>query len=131
MEFLNFRPGLVGGHCIGVDPYYLTYKAKQLGYYPKVILSGRKINDGMKYEIIKKFYKLNKLYFTKKLNILILGITFKEDCNDFRNSKPVEVFKILKKNKQLNIDVFDPVVDKKEIFIKEKNKNKKTCKKKV
>ncbi len=130
-NFLNFKPGLVGGHCIGVDPYYLTYKAKQLGYYPKVILSGRKINDGMKYEIIKKFYKLNKLYFTKKkLNILILGITFKEDCNDFRNSKPIEVLKILKKNKQFNIDVFDPVVDKKEIFIKEKIKIKKPVRKK-
>ena len=83
----------------------------------------------MTYEIIKKFYKLNKLYFTKKkLNILILGITFKEDCNDFRNSKPVELFKMLKKNKQLNVDVFDPVVDKKEIFIKEKIKIKKPVK---
>ena len=96
-NFLNFKPGLVGGHCIGVDPYYLTHKAEMLGYHPELILSGRKINDGMAFyianKIIKKIVKLN--LEVKKVKILILGITFKENCSDLRNSKVIDLVKEL------------------------------------
>ena len=115
-NFLKFEPGLVGGHCIGVDPYYLTYKAKQIGYSPKIILSGRKLNDNMtKYLYLKFLNLLKKNNHNKKKNILLLGITFKENCNDFRNSKPLEFYKLLTKNKNFKVDVHDPYVDKKEI----------------
>ena len=86
-NFLNFKPGLVGGHCIGVDPYYLTWKSKKLGYIPEIVLAGRKINDGMPEWIA---YKLINEMKSRKINIqgsrvLILGITFKENCPDLRN----------------------------------------------
>ena len=97
-NFLKFTPGLVGGHCIGVDPYYLTYKAQSLGYHPQVILSGRRINDGMGKWIaentIKQMIK-NDLH-VKNAKVLIMGLTFKEDCPDLRNSKVVDIIKELK-----------------------------------
>ena len=86
-NFHKYHPGLVGGHCIGVDPYYLTYKSKKVGYNPKVILSGRKINDSMYLEIISKIKNNYKYKNEKNKKILILGLSFKENCNDIRNSK--------------------------------------------
>ena len=88
-NFINFKPGLVGGHCIGVDPYYLTYKAKKIGYNPKLILSGRNINDHMPIYIAKK--ALKHFPNNKKLKISILGVTFKENCADTRNSKVIDL----------------------------------------
>ncbi len=115
-NFLKFEPGLVGGHCIGVDPYYLTYKAKQIGYAPKIILSGRKLNDNMtRYLYLKFLNLLKRKNLNKKKNILLLGITFKENCNDYRNSKPLEFYKLLSKHKNFKVDVHDPFVDKREI----------------
>lgn len=109
-NFLPFKPGLVGGHCIGVDPYYLTYKAEQIGYHPQVILSGRKINDEMAgfvaSEIIKTFLKKN--YSIKEANVIILGITFKENCSDVRNSKVIDLYNELN-SYGLNIFIYDPV----------------------
>ena len=110
-NFLDFSPGLVGGHCIGVDPYYLTYKAEQVGLNPKIILAGRKVNDGMPEYFFKKIIKdlKKKKINLKKINFLVLGATFKENCNDIRNSKSLELCeKISKKFK--NIDVFDPYI---------------------
>ncbi len=114
-NFLDFKPGLVGGHCIGVDPYYLTYKAKKIGFNSQVILSGRGTNDKMSLFLSKIF--INELR-KKKLgnNILILGLTFKENVSDIRNSKVFDLINHLKKNKY-NIDVFDPLanIEKKQI----------------
>ena len=110
-NFLPFRPGLVGGHCIGVDPYYLTYKAEQLGYNSKIILSGRKLNDNIPNIIADNILS----YFNKKdlsnIKGLILGVTFKENCSDIRNSK---VFNIHKKllNKKIKLDTYDPYAQK-------------------
>lgn len=115
-NFLPFKPGLVGGHCIGVDPYYLTYKAEGLGYRPEVILSGRRINDNMPVYIANCVIKLmakNDLPINKS-RILVLGITFKEDCPDIRNSKVADVVKELQTYGAL-IDVFDPHADAKEV----------------
>ncbi|MAV92840.1 MAG: Vi polysaccharide biosynthesis protein VipA/TviB [Candidatus Marinimicrobia bacterium] len=116
-NFLPFRPGLVGGHCIGVDPYYLTYKAKQLGYDSKIILSGRKLNDNyVKYineNINNHFVKITN---KKKLNALLMGVTFKENCPDIRNSKVFDLHKLL--NKKFNIDVYDPYASKDEVLKK-------------
>jgi len=111
-NFLNFKPGLVGGHCIGVDPYYLTYKAKKIGYNPKLILAGRALNDRMHIHFQKIFEKkINiKLKSEKKLNILILGLTFKENCTDIRNSKIFNLIKSLQKNKKYNLQIYDPMV---------------------
>jgi UDP-N-acetyl-D-galactosamine dehydrogenase len=114
-NFLNFKPGLVGGHCISVDPYYLTYKAKKLNYSPKVILSGRNINDQMGYHVarvlIKKLKKSN-LKLSKCL-VGILGVTFKENCNDLRGSKVLDIIKALQKAK-IKLQVYDPVVSDKD-----------------
>ncbi len=104
-NFLNFEPGLVGGHCIGVDPYYLTYKSKQVGINPKLILAGRKINDQMPKYIVTKI--LSAFVKTKKLNINIMGLTFKENCADIRNSKVLEIIKLLI-SKGHNINLYDP-----------------------
>ena len=108
-NFLSFKPGLVGGHCISVDPYYLTYKAESLGYYPEVILSGRRVNDRMPEFIASKIIKLlvNKGIKVKGASCLIMGVTFKENCPDLRNSK---VFNIYRELKQfgLNVSCFDP-----------------------
>ena len=115
-NFLNFKPGLVGGHCIGVDPYYLTYKSKQLGYFPEIVLAGRKINDNMgKWvadNIILELSKRN-LNLTKS-TVLILGFTFKEDCSDIRNTRVIDIVNNLKEFK-LNLDVVDPLADKEEV----------------
>ena len=115
-NFLPFKPGLVGGHCIGVDPYYLTFKAESINYKPKIILAGRKINDGMgsyvAKELINKMKKKN--INIKNSKILIMGLTFKENCPDIRNSGVQNVISKLKSFK-CKIDLFDPWVDPKEI----------------
>jgi UDP-N-acetyl-D-galactosamine dehydrogenase len=105
----------VGGHCIGVDPYYLTFKAEELGYQPNLILAARQINNGMtKYianQTIKEMIKANKTI--KDSNVLILGVTFKEDCPDMRNTKVIDIIDELK-DFGINVDVYDPWVDPKE-----------------
>lgn len=92
-NFLDFKPGLVGGHCIGVDPYYLTYRAEETGYIPEVILSGRRLNDSMANHVAKRTIKtaLSKDYDLKEIKVCVLGITFKENCPDIRNSKSLEI----------------------------------------
>ena len=120
-NFLNFEPGLVGGHCIGVDPYYLAYKSISAGYPPKLILSGRNINDKMPNYLGRKITNYIKKKIKKKINILFLGITFKENCNDIRNSKNLILYKNLKKT--FKVDVYDPVVDKHTLKSQEKNLN--------
>ena len=111
-NFLNFFPGLVGGHCIGVDPYYLTHKAKSIGYDPEVILAGRKLNDNMSNYVLDQILKEFKFKNIKPSNskILILGITFKENCNDLRNSKILDVIHNLMK-KNFNLSIHDPHAD--------------------
>lgn len=114
-NFLPFRPGLVGGHCIGVDPYYLTHKAMKVGYYPEIILTGRKLNDSMGKYVANEIINL----MTKKRiqvvdsNILVMGLTFKEDCPDIRNTRVVDVIQELS-GFHCNIDVYDPWIDKEE-----------------
>ncbi len=111
-NFLPFRPGIVGGHCIGVDPYYLTYKAQKEGFHPQIILAGRRINDGMgKYvteQVIKEMTKRKILVWESK--ILIMGFTFKENCPDTRNTRVVDIYDELKKYKA-SVDIWDPVAD--------------------
>ncbi|MDA9313366.1 nucleotide sugar dehydrogenase [Amylibacter sp.] len=111
-NFLPFRPGLVGGHCIGVDPYYLTHKAKEVGYHPEVILSGRKINDSMPSHIVEQTVKLMLKSGHKVLDekVLVLGLAFKENCPDLRNSKVVEIVKGISEYGAL-VDVYDPLID--------------------
>jgi len=113
-NFLPFKPGLVGGHCIGVDPYYLTYKSKKLGYDPKIILAGRKLNDNMSTHIVNKlFLKMDKKKIkVSNSKILIMGLTFKENCPDIRNSKVFDLAKQLKKSKA-KVSVYDPWVNNK------------------
>ena len=115
-NFIKYTPGIVGGHCIGVDPYYLTHISKKNNYDPKVILAGRKINDGMGAYIVKNFFKLlKKKKINKKVNkILILGLTFKENCPDTRNSKVFDIINLLNK-KNCEVDVFDPNVKENEL----------------
>lgn len=115
-NFLPFKPGLVGGHCIGVDPYYLTHKAESLGYHPEVILSGRRINDNMGIVIANSVIKLmarNDLPINKA-KVLVLGVTFKENCPDIRNSKVVDVIKELE-SFGTNVDIYDPHADPEEV----------------
>ena len=102
-NFLNFTPGLVGGHCIGVDPYYLTYIAKKITIFQKLILNGRSLNDNMyKYVSQRIFEYLKKKYDSfDKLDVLLLGLTFKENCNDIRNSQSIKLYNHLKKNKKI------------------------------
>jgi UDP-N-acetyl-D-galactosamine dehydrogenase len=111
-NFHRYKPGLVGGHCIGVDPYYLAYKSKDLGHFPDVILSGRKINDNLVIEIIKLIREKLKLKGIKKINkILYLGLTFKENCNDFRNSGSIKLLELVKqKFKKSKIFINDPYI---------------------
>ena len=123
-NFLNFQPGLVGGHCISVDPYYLTYKSKKLGYSPKLILAGREINDNMGKYISR--IAINKLKKNKSKKILILGLTFKENCSDLRNSQVYEIFKNLKNN--YKIDIHDPLALDSEVRIVYNKKNQKILK---
>jgi UDP-N-acetyl-D-glucosamine/UDP-N-acetyl-D-galactosamine dehydrogenase len=108
-NFLKFTPGLVGGHCIGVDPYYLAQKAKEEGYNPEIILAGRRMNDGMGSYVAQEVIRLMilKECKVKKGKVLVLGITFKENCPDIRNSKVIDVISELEKYK-LNVDVHDP-----------------------
>lgn len=108
-NFLKYKPGLVGGHCIGVDPYYLAYKAQSLGYYPQVLLSGRRVNDMMGVFVANKVVKLliKKGHKIEGANALILGITFKENCPDIRNSKVVDIYNELNQF-GMKVDVFDP-----------------------
>ena len=118
-NFLPFKPGLVGGHCIGVDPYYLTYKAESLGYHPEVVSSGRKVNDQMGVFVASKLIKLmiKKGIRIKDSNILILGVTFKENCPDIRNTKVIDIYNELK-SYNTNVDIFDPWANKKEVLSK-------------
>ena len=111
-NFLNFRPGLVGGHCISVDPYYLTHKAQEIGYYPKVILSGRQINDGMGSYIAERVIKMltRRKIHVVGANILILGLAFKENCPDLRNTRVVDIVEELN-HYHANVDIYDPWVD--------------------
>jgi len=113
-NFLPFRPGLVGGHCIGVDPYYLTHKAESLGYHPQLISAGRRINDNMGHFVVSEVVKLMA---KKKINIvdskiLMLGLTFKENCADLRNTRVIEMINDLRDTYNACVDVFDPWVDK-------------------
>ena len=115
-NFLPFRPGLVGGHCIGVDPYYLVHKAETLGYHPQLISAGRRINDNMGHFVVTEVVKLMA---SKKVNIvdakiLMLGLTFKENCPDLRNTRVVEMIDELTNTYNATVDVFDPWVDKQE-----------------
>ncbi len=115
-NFLRFKPGLVGGHCIGVDPFYLTYKSKKEGYKPKIILSGRHLNDKMsKYVAERLVFSMKKKNIkVKNSKILIMGLTFKENCPDIRNSKIFDLIKELR-NYKVNVSVFDPWVNKDQI----------------
>lgn len=115
-NFLKYRPGLVGGHCIGVDPYYLAHKAESLGYHPQVILSGRRVNDMMGMFVANKVVKLmiKKGHKVNLSNALILGITFKEDCPDIRNSKVIDIYRELVQF-GMKVDVYDPHADKNEV----------------
>lgn len=111
-NFLPFRPGLVGGHCIGVDPYYLTYKAQMIGYHPEVILAGRRINDNMGKHVaertVKKLIECDR--HVKGANVLVMGLTFKENCPDLRNSRVIDVINELREY-GVNVQVWDPVAE--------------------
>lgn len=111
-NFLPFRPGLVGGHCIGVDPYYLTHKAQSIGYNPEVILAGRRINDGMGEYVVSQLIKtmIKRKLPVNGANVLVMGLTFKENCPDVRNTKVVDILSELKEY-DTNIDVYDPWVN--------------------
>lgn len=111
-NFLNFRPGLVGGHCIGVDPYYLTYRAEQLGYHPEVILAGRRINDQMGRHVAQKLVQglLAKGQNPAHSRVLVMGFTFKEDCPDTRNTRVVDIVEELQAY-SVKVDIWDPWVD--------------------
>ncbi len=115
-NFLPFRPGLVGGHCIGVDPYYLTYKAQELGYRPEIILAGRRMNDGMgnyvATEVVKLMIKKNHVINSSR--VLVLGMTFKENCPDIRNSRAIDVIRGLEEF-GCDVDVYDPWADAGEV----------------
>ncbi len=112
-NFLPFRPGMVGGHCIGIDPYYLTHKAIEVGYHPEIILAGRKLNDSMSFYVVDQ---ISKLMIKKELsivnaNVLIMGLAFKENCPDIRNSKVVDLVNEFS-NYNCKVDVYDPWIDK-------------------
>ena len=115
-NFLKFKPGLVGGHCIGVDPYYLAHKAQLLGYHPQVILSGRRVNDDMGMFVANKVVKLliKKGNAIKGSKALILGITFKENCPDIRNSRVIDIYHELQQF-GINVNVYDPYADKAQV----------------
>lgn len=114
-NFLPFRPGLVGGHCIGVDPYYLTHKAQAVGYNPEVILSGRRINDRMGEYVVSQLIKnlLKKRIHIQQADVLIMGLTFKENCPDLRNTRVVDIIKELQ-DYEVNVHVYDPWVSPEE-----------------
>ncbi len=114
-NFIPFKPGLVGGHCIGVDPYYLTHKAAQVGLHPEMILAGRRLNDSMGFVVADDVTKLmtQKRIHVVDANILVMGLSFKEDCPDLRNTKVVDVISALR-TYNCNIDVYDPMIDQSE-----------------
>ena len=116
-NFLRYQPGLVGGHCISVDPYYLVKKAEKLGYIPQVILSGRHVNNAMASFIASKVMKLmiNKGLPIKDSNILILGVSFKENCPDIRNTKVVDIYREFREF-GANVDIYDNWVDSDELY---------------
>jgi len=111
-NFLPFRPGLVGGHCIGVDPYYLTHKAQEVGFHPEMILAGRRLNDSMANYVAGQVVKLmaGRKIHAKGSKVLVLGLTFKENCPDLRNSKVADVVRELQ-NYGAQVDVYDPWID--------------------
>lgn len=115
-NFLNFKPGLVGGHCIGVDPYYLAQKAQEVGYHPEIILSGRRLNDSMGRYVATEVVKLMMRKDIKVIEsrVLILGFTFKEDCPDFRNTRVIDIYKELK-SFDMNVDIYDPWINTLEV----------------
>ena len=108
-NFLNFRPGLVGGHCIGVDPYYLTHKAQEVGYHPEILLSGRRLNDGMGAYVAQQMIKamLRRRVPVVDSRVLVMGLTFKENCPDLRNTRVVDVIDGLR-DFGVAVDVYDP-----------------------
>jgi len=114
-NFLPFRPGLVGGHCIGVDPYYLTHKAQEIGYHPEVILAGRRINDGMGAYVAERVVKImtQRRIHVADANVLIMGLTFKEDCPDLRNTRVIDIIKEFQ-GYHAQVDVYDPWANKEE-----------------
>ena len=114
-NFLPFRPGLVGGHCIGVDPYYLTHKAQEIGYLPEVILAGRRINDGMGPYVAQRVIKMmiQRRVHVADANVLVMGLTFKENCPDLRNTKVIDIISELK-SYNAHVDVYDPWINPKE-----------------
>ncbi len=114
-NFLPFRPGLVGGHCIGVDPYYLTHIAQAIGYHPEIILAGRRINNGMSNHVVSQFIKVmcKKKIHINGARILLMGLSFKENCPDIRNTRVIDVIKELE-SLGCNVDVYDPWVSKEE-----------------
>ena len=116
-NFLPFRPGLVGGHCIGVDPYYLTYKAIEVGYNPEMILAGRRLNDSMGIYIADQVSKLmiKKRIHLADANVLIMGLTFKENCPDLRNTRVIDLVSEFE-NSNYNVDVYDPWANKSEAY---------------
>lgn len=116
-NFIKYKPGLVGGHCIGVDPYYLAHKAEALGYHPQVILSGRRVNDNMGVFVANKVIKLmiQKGAHVKGARALVLGVTFKENCSDIRNSKVIDIYREFIQFGLL-VDVYDPHADKEEVL---------------
>lgn len=116
-NFLKYKPGLVGGHCIGVDPYYLAHKAESMGYHPQVILSGRRVNDNMGMFVANKVVKLliSKNQIIANSKVLVLGITFKEDCPDIRNSKVIDIVSELRQF-GVDVSVYDPHADKHEVL---------------
>ncbi|WP_198552292.1 nucleotide sugar dehydrogenase [Macromonas nakdongensis] len=111
-NFLPFRPGLVGGHCIGVDPYYLTHKAQSVGFHPEVILSGRRVNDGMGRHVARQLIKgmIKQKIAIQGARVLVMGLTFKENCSDVRNTRVVDIVDELREH-DIAVDVFDPVAD--------------------
>ena len=115
-NFLKFKPGLVGGHCIGVDPYYLAQKAQEVGYHPEIILAGRRLNDSMGQYVATEVVKLmmRKDIKVLKSKILLLGFTFKEDCPDVRNTRVIDIYNELR-NFDINVDVFDPWANPQEV----------------
>ena len=117
-NFHQYQPGLVGGHCIGVDPYYLTFKAQELGYEPKVILSGREINDGMPKYVSERIIKnISQIHGGgTQIKVLLLGLTFKENCPDIRNSGPLKLAKFLSEENFIKLTISDPWLDRKSDF---------------
>ena len=111
-NFLPFRPGLVGGHCIGVDPYYLTHKAQSMGYHPEIILAGRRLNDGMGAYVVTQLVKsmVKKKIQVEGAKVLVLGLSFKENCPDIRNTRIIDIVKELEEY-HIDVDVYDPWVN--------------------